>query len=268
MKVLFIGDIFAKTGRRAVQTMLPKIKKEHGIDFVISNAENATHCKGLSSKNYHELMSYGIDFFTMGNHTWSKKDIYPILENESNIVRPLNIVNYHDFGQHGVGSRVVNVNGVTIRITNLMGASVRFNELQTNPFFALQSIIDTKTPTDFHIVDFHAETTSEKNALFYEFQGKVSAILGTHTHVQTADNRIRKNTAYISDVGSTGPADGIIGGKAEILIKRFKGEIERFMLEEQGGYFQFCAVILDLDTTHKTVKSIERIYIYEEDLLK
>ena len=267
MKVLFIGDIFAKTGRRAVQTMLPKIKQEKQIDFVIANAENATHCKGLSAKNYYDLMSYGVDFFTMGNHTWSKKDIYEILETKSNIIRPLNIVNYHDFGQHGCGSREVNINGTTIRITNLMGASVRFNDLQTNPFFALQSIIDTKKPTDFHIVDFHAETTSEKNALFYEFQGKVSAILGTHTHIQTADNRIRNNTAYISDVGSTGPANGIIGGKAEVLIKRFKGEIERFMLEEEGGYFQFCAVILDLDEKNKIVKNIERVLIYEEDLV-
>lgn len=267
MKILFIGDIFAKTGRRAVQTLLPSLKQKHQIDLVIANAENATHCKGLSKKHYYELMDAGIDFFTMGNHTWSKKDIYEVLDQKENIVRPCNIITTHEFGQHGVGTQVIKVNEVSIRITNLMGQSVRFNDWQTNPFFVLDNIIKTQSPTDFHIVDFHAETTSEKNALFYAFQGKVSAIFGTHTHVQTADNRIRNNTAFITDAGSTGPADGIIGGKADLIVKRFKGEIERFILDEQGGYFQFCAVILELDEQNHLVKNLERIYLYEQDLI-
>ncbi|GAA5414397.1 TIGR00282 family metallophosphoesterase [Ureaplasma ceti] len=267
MKILFIGDIFASTGRRAVQEILPNLKKSEHIDFVIANAENTTNCKGLSIEHYKDLMSYGVDFFTMGNHTWSRKEIYEILDTQPNIIRPFNVNTLHDFGKHGIGSRVVEVQGKTIRITNLLGSSVHFNEIQTNPFFVLQSLVRNEKKTDFHIVDFHAETTAEKSALFYEFKGKVDAILGTHTHIQTADNRIRKHTAFITDVGSTGPADGIIGGKAELMVNRFKGINERIILEEQGGYFQFCAVILDLDTENNVVTDIKRVYIYEEDLI-
>lgn len=268
MRLLFIGDIFAETGRRAVKEVLPNLKEKEKIDFVIANAENATHCKGLSKNHYYDLISYGIDFFTMGNHTWFRKDIYEVLDQKDNIIRPYNVNGLHEYSKHGVGSRVITINGCTLRITNLLGGSVKFNEIQTNPFFVLQHIIAKEEKTDFHIVDFHAETTSEKAALFYEFKGKITAILGTHTHVQTSDARIRKNTGFITDVGSTGPADGIIGAKGELMIKRFKGEIERFILEEHGGYFQFCGVILDLDESSKTIKEIKSICLYEEDLNK
>ena len=262
MKILFIGDIFSQTGIRAIKNELPKVKKKYNIDFVIANAENVTNCSGLSLEHYNELIRYGIDFFTMGNHTWKQNDIKKILENK-NIIRPANILLDHKYNKYGYGSLIIYLNGCSIRITNLLGLSVRFNNIQTNPFLYLKNLISYEETTDFHIIDFHAETTSEKNALFFAFKGKISAIIGTHSHIQTADERIRMNTAYITDVGSTGSTDGIIGANGEEIVKKYMNQIDHYSITDQGGNYQFCAVILDLDTNSKKVKDIKRIYIYE-----
>lgn len=263
MKLLFIGDVFANTGIRAIKHLLPSIRKEYQIDFVVANAENATNCKGLCKSDYEKLMSYGVDFFTMGNHTWNHHDIFDLLVTKNNIIRPANIKSECVFSQTGVGTKVVYINALKIRITSLIGESIKFKQMQTNPFFELEAIINNSDPVDFHLVDIHAETTSEKNAIFFEFQGKVQAIVGTHTHVQTADNRIRNNTAYITDVGSTGPVDGVIGGKAKNVVDRFKRITEQCIIEEQGGLYQFCAALIDFDEKTKKVQTIDRILIYE-----
>ncbi|MDE6472923.1 MAG: TIGR00282 family metallophosphoesterase [Ureaplasma sp.] len=264
MRIMCIGDIFAKTGRRALRTELLALREKYNIDYVIANAENATHCKGLTVKHYNELMSYGVDFFTMGNHTWNREDVYELLKTKFNIIRPYNIRFDSNYSMYGVGSRIVNFNGIKIRITNLLGESVMFNNKQYSPFEAMDSILESKEECDLHIVDFHAETTSEKNAFFCLYQSKVSLIYGTHTHVQTADERIRENTAFITDVGMTGPSDGIIGAKIVNMIDKFKNNTGRFILEEQVGKYQFCAIIVDFDMKTKTPISIERIYKYEE----
>lgn len=263
MKILILGDVFAKLGRKAVQDILPNLKKEKNIDFVIANAENVTHCKGLILKHYNELMKYGIDFFTMGNHTWSKNDIYDLLQSKNNIIRPYNISNESEYSKFGVGTKLINISNSKIRITNLLGTTVHFKEKIDNPFNALDNIIKNDD-SDFHIIDFHAETTSEKNALFFDFKGKVSAILGTHSHVQTADERIRNNTAYITDIGMTGPSEGVIGAKGDVIVKKFRSIIDTgFKLEQQEGGYQFCCVILTLDEKNKIIEGIERIFIYK-----
>ncbi|MDE5617709.1 MAG: TIGR00282 family metallophosphoesterase [Ureaplasma sp.] len=264
MRILFIGDIFGKTGINAIKEILKKIKDENEIDFVIANAENATNCRGLSLEDYLTLNKYGVDFFTMGNHTWNNDDIYNLLITKANIIRPYNI-NFQDkFNQYGTGSKIIKIKNFNVRITNLLGNSIRFNNIQTNPFKALKEIINfDQLESDFHIVDFHSESTGEKNALFFEFKGKVSAILGTHTHIQTADERIRLGTAFITDIGSTGPSEGILGAKPENVIKYFKNEINHFIIQEDDySNFQFCAVVIDLDEKTKKANSIKRIFIY------
>lgn len=263
MNILFIGDIFGKCGLIAIENELNKIKKEFNIDFVIANAENTSLGRGLTYDDYHHLNSCGIDFFTMGNHTWHKKEIFDILKNEKNIIRPYNIINNIEMGQIGLGTKVINVKNKTIRITNLLGSTVNFKNLQTNPFNEMVDII-LEDNSDIHIVDFHSETTSEKNAFFLEFQNKVSAIFGTHTHVQTNDVKIINNTAYITDVGMTGPSNGIIGAKPESIITMFKGKSERFRLEEQIGKYQFSAVVLSIDDKTNKPISLKNILRYQE----
>lgn len=264
MKILFIGDVFAQTGQRAVKELLSKIKSDYHIDYTIANAENATGCRGLSKKDYQSLSDSGVDFFTMGNHTWNNQDIFELLSTKKNIIRPLNIAKEHCYCRSGVGSKILYVGDVKVRITSLIGESIKLRNVQiTNPFIELQSLIANSDEVDFHIVDFHAETTSEKNALFYEFNGKVEAIVGTHTHIQTADNRIKNNTAFITDVGSTGPINGVIGAKGEFVVKKFLDNSNKFILEEEGGEYQFCGVVIEYNKLEKKVKSIERILIYE-----
>lgn len=263
IRILCIGDIFGKAGRRAITNLLPKIKKDYNIDFTIANAENTTHCKGLNLKHYNLLVNSGIDFFTMGNHTWNKHEIIELLETKNNIIRPYNLTETYFYNQYGVGTKVIDIKGFTFRITNLLGLSVRFNNNQTNPFIALDIIIKNNLSTDFHIIDFHAETTSEKNTLLYAFKNKVSLIYGTHTHVQTADAKIVDNTAYITDVGMTGPSEGIIGCDGNIIMNKFINNEKSFNIEEHVGKYQFCGIIVDFDTTTKTPTNIERIYINE-----
>ncbi len=263
IRILFIGDISGTMGKLAIELEIDEIKRKYNIDYTIANAENTTKGRGLDWEDYNFLLNNGIDFFTMGNHTWHKKDIYEILEEKKNIIRPYNLKSELEESKVGVGTKIVKIKNWTFRITNLLGKTVMIKEWQTNPFHALHEIIDKYEKTDFHIVDFHSETTSEKNAFFLEFQGKVDAILGTHTHVQTNDYRIKDNTAYITDVGMTGAADGVIGAKPESIISMFKEEQDFFRLEEQTGLYQFCAVVLSFDEKNQEIVDIEPIYIFQ-----
>ena len=264
INILFISDISGAMGKLAVELELNNIKRQNKIDFTIANAENTTKGRGLDWKDYNFLCRNGIDFITMGNHTWHKKDIYEILKNKDNIIRPANLDEKLLEATVGVGSKIVNIKNKTFRITNLLGISVTIKEMQTNPFLELEKIIENEAKADFHIVDFHCETTSEKNAFFLNFQSQVQAILGTHTHVQTNDARIINNTAYITDVGMTGAANGIIGAKPDSIINMFKGNSEFFKLEEQIGQYQFCAVVLSFDSKDNKVIGIKNIYKYQD----
>lgn len=263
MKILFIGDISGIAGKRAVSNELWKLKAKYNFDFVIANAENTTLGRGLNLLDYNLLINSGIDFITMGNHTWHKNDIKDILETKNNIIRPNNIKLGEEYSKYGVGTKLVKIKDKMVRITNLLGISVMMKDnIQTNPFLDLQEIVE-KDISDFHFVDFHCETTSEKNAMFLNFWGKVGAIFGTHTHVQTNDARIINNTAYITDAGMTGARDGVIGAKPDSIIAMFKGETLRFRLEEQNGPYQFCGVFLEIDDSTNFPVKIFPITIYE-----
>lgn len=254
MNLLFIGDIVGKPGRRAVKEFLPEIMKEKQVDFCIANAENAAGGSGITHVVAQELYKMGIDAITMGNHTWAKKEVFSFIDSDSKIVRPANYSN----GVPGKGSGTICKNSKKIGIVNALGRI--YMENINCPFEAVErEIQELKKSVKIIIVDFHAEATSEKSALAWFLDGKVSAVIGTHTHVQTADEKILLfGTSFISDVGMTGPAEGILGIQRDIIINRFlTGLPEKFELAH--GAIQFSAVYIEIDeVTGKTTK-IERI---------
>ncbi len=254
MNILFIGDVFSSIGREMVETYLPLLKKKYKIDMVIANVENATHGKGLIKKHYEEFLFQGISMMTMGNHTFSKKELLDYVDDASRLVVPYN----QPKALPGVGSREICIQGKKVRVTNLLGITFMDGKAQ-NPFEAIDEVLKEDT-SDIHIVDFHAEATSEKIAMGYYLDGKVSAVLGTHTHVQTADEKILSGgTAYQSDVGMTGPFMSVIGCDHESIIYRMKtGLMTQFIPAEGPG--QLLATLLCFDKDNHC-KKIERICI-------
>jgi len=242
MKILFIGDIVGKPGREAVKKLLPVLQKEYGFDLVIANAENASGGRGLTKETAQELYDYGLDFLTMGNHVWDQKDILKFIDDENRLIRPAN----YPKGVPGKGYGFARRNGIKVGIINLSGRI--FLPPLENPFTMVMQIVNAiAAETPVIIVDFHAEATSEKVAMGWLLNGKVSAVIGTHTHIQTADARVLNNgTAYITDVGMTGPADSVLGVKKEIIINSFLTQMPaRF--EVASGDIRINAVILDID---------------------
>ena len=208
MRIGFIGDIVGKNGRDIIDWHLKNIKKKYKIDVIIANYENASHGFGLTPKNSKELFESGINVMTGGNHTWDKKDIIPLLEEvNSSILRPIN----YPKTAPGDGLKILNVNGEKLAILNVMGSL--FLPMVDNPFVITNNVVnDLNTKGIKNIfIDFHAEATSEKRAMFELLKGKVSAICGTHTHIGTDDLTIEKNTLYLSDIGATGCRNGILG---------------------------------------------------------
>lgn len=263
MNILVIGDIFSKPGRRAIERELPKLKQEYQIDFVIVNAENTTHGRGLCLKHYQEIIALGVDCITMGNHTWDNHEVFDILKTNNNIIRPYNIDQNHQFSQIGSGTMVFVRKNKHIRVTNLLGSSINMNNLQTNPFKALDEIVDFND-AHIHIIDFHAETTSEKNALFLDFASKVSLIYGTHTHIPTNDARIYKNTAYQTDLGMCGAINSVIGAEPQSPIAKFRDPNKRFILNPSNDKYIFCAALVNFDDITNKPTSITSIVKYEK----
>jgi len=216
VKIAFIGDIVGRPGRDMLKKYLPKLKKEYEIDFVIANYENASHGFGLTPKNAKELVGYGIDCMTGGNHSWDKKEIESIFDTYE-ILRPLN---YPD-EVSGVGSKVYEIAGEKLAVINLMG---HFSmPMCDNVFRKARDTVDA-----LHVegvknifIDFHAEATSEKRGMMMLLQGKISALIGTHTHVSTDDFQISKGTAYLTDIGLTGCRDNVIGMDSKVPLKQF-----------------------------------------------
>lgn len=255
MKVLFIGDVFGNPGRKAVKEMIHKLKKERQIDFCIANGENAAGGSGITYVVAQELYRAGVDGITLGNHTWSKREVTNFIDSDSNIVRPAN----YPSELLGKGSAILQGEKGKIGILNLMGR-VYMDSIDC-PFKAADRELEyLKAFVKVVVVDMHAEATSEKHALAWHLDGRVSCVLGTHTHVQTADERILPfGTAYISDVGMTGPYDGIIGVKRDIIIEKFITHMPvRF--EVAHGPVQFNAVYMDIDEKTGKTMSIERIH--------
>lgn len=217
MNILLIGDIVGTSGVNKVKETLPKLIKEKNIDFVIANGENSSDGMGITSKIFKELLMSGVDVVTMGNHTWGKKDIFNIIDNIK-LIRPAN----YPRDTVGNGYGIYECNGKKIAVINLIGR-VSMNVLSENPFIIAKDIIDEiKNKVDIIFIDFHAEATAEKIAMGYFLDGKVTCMFGTHTHVATADETILENgTAYITDIGMTGPKKSIIGMDVDASIKRF-----------------------------------------------
>ena len=262
MKILFLGDIVGKVGRRVVINNLEKLVKKYQVDFVIANGENATHGKGLIEKHYYDLLNAGVDCITLGNHYLSKDRILDYIEDADALVRPLNISKRIG----GEGSRVFDVNGVKVRVTNILGTAFMKEEV-SSPYYSLKSLIDSLESEDsIHIIDYHAEATGEKMCFGYAFDGLVSAVLGTHTHVQTSDAKILENgTAFISDVGMCGAANGVLGfEKNSVMRVTMFGEKDRFGFDEndQG---MINAVVLSIDeVSHKALEIIPVKFMEEK----
>lgn len=255
MKILFIGDVFGNPGRKAVKEMVHKLKKERQIDFCIANGENAAGGSGITYVVAQELYKAGVDGITLGNHTWSKREVVNFIDSDNNIVRPAN----YPSELPGKGSTILDGEKGKIGILNLMGR-VYMDSIDC-PFKAAERELEyLKAFAKVIVVDMHAEATSEKCALAWHLDGRVSCVLGTHTHVQTADERILPcGTAYISDVGMTGPYDGIIGVKREIVIEKFITHMPS-KFEVAQGPVQFNAVYMDIDEKNGKTVSIERIH--------
>ena len=216
VRVLFIGDIVGKPGRRAVKELLPEIKSQLSVDFTIANIENAAGGAGLTEKILKELMSYGIDVFTSGNHIWDKKEIFSFIEDYPQLLRPANF--HPEVPGKGYGIFETET-GQLVCVINLIGRL--FTGLYDSPFVIGDSMLEVVN-TPIKIIDFHAETTSEKQVAGFYFNGRVSAVIGTHTHVQTSDDRILdKGTGYITDVGMTGGLESVIGIKPDKAMRRF-----------------------------------------------
>lgn len=254
MKILFIGDVVGKAGRTAVKAILPELAARYEIDFIIANGENLAGGFGITEKVASEIFNAGIHVITTGNHVWDKKEALTYTAKESRVLRPLN----YPPGVPGSGSVIQIVNGRKIAVMNVSGRVFMSN--MDCPFRTSENEIKRlREATDIIIVDFHGEATSEKLAYGYFVDGKVSAVVGTHTHVQTSDEKILKaGTAYITDVGMTGPADSIIGVEKEQVIERFLLQIpQRFEIARGPAIFE--AVIIDIDPDTGHASAIERL---------
>lgn len=242
-------------GRHAVHLSLRKLCEKYGIDFVIANGENATHGKGLSENNYEEILSYGVDAITLGNHWHSRQEVDEYLDDADQLIRPLNLLNYH----HGVGSASYDVDGIELRITNVLG-TFAMEEVVRSPFEAMDELLKENGEPCVHIVDYHADSTSEKAIFGFVYAGKVSAVLGTHTHVQTNDAKILEGgTGFISDVGMCGDAHGVIGfEKKSVINKIVYGEKGPFQIDDHAA-MMVNAVVLDFDETNLKCRSIEKV---------
>lgn len=251
VKILFIGDIVGKPGRTAVKMVLPELKDKENIDIVLANGENLASGKGITYAKYEEMIEAGIDYFTSGNHVWNNKEIIEYLKDPKiKILRPENYSNANP------GRGIVALSN-NIILVNLQGRVFMKDEVD-DPFTISKNIAN-EYRDKIIIIDFHAEATSEKVALGYYLDGQVSAVLGTHTHVQTADEKILpKGTAYITDVGMTGPSDSVLGVKKEIIIEKFLTQLPKSHKVAKGEMI-FCAVLLSINIKTKKVLKIKRI---------
>ena len=256
MKVLAVGDIVGEAGVRKLKGILPDLKKSDEIDFVVTNGENAAGGMGLLERNFKDLLEAGTDVVTMGNHTWGKKDIFKFIDHPQ-LLRPAN----YPKGVVGKGLGIYECKGKKIAVMNFMGR-VDLNILTENPFVMAKEMVDElQGKVEMIFIDFHAEATAEKIAMGRFLDGKITALWGTHTHVQTADEQILPNgTAYITDLGMTGPKESVIGMDINASLKRFETTLpEKYKLAE--GECILNAVEFEIDDETNKVTEIKRIFI-------
>ena len=261
MRILFFGDIVGEVGRKAVLTNVEKLVQKYQIDFVIANGENTTHGKGLIERHYLELIDGGVDCITLGNHYMSKDQILNYIDDATALVRPLNLSKRIG----GEGSVLYEIQGIQIRVTNILGEAFMQEEV-SSPYYSFKQLLESLENEDsIHIVDYHAEATSEKIAFAYAFDGSVSAVVGTHTHVQTNDARILENgTGFISDIGMCGDANGILGfEKHSVMDKTLFGNKSKFEIDVNGQQM-INAVVIDVDDQTKKCREIFPVKVFGE----
>lgn len=252
-----LGDLVGKIGRDAARTMLPTLREMHRPDFVIVNGENAAAGLGITPEIARDLLHSGVDVITLGNHAWSRHDIAAHLDREPRVLRPAN----YPAGTPGRGAGVFQAaNGTRVGVANLLGRT--FMEPLDDPFRLADVILESfRGQAIVSFFDFHGEATSEKTALGYHLDGRASVVVGTHTHVQTADERILpRGTAYISDVGMVGPQDSILGINAGIVVRKFVTQMPHRM-EVADGPVVLCGIVADVDAQTGRAIHIERVQI-------
>ena len=252
MNILAIGDIVGEIGVKKIVKELPKLKEKYDIDFCIINGENSAGGMGITKKIFDSLINAGADVITMGNHTWGKKDIFSFID-DKRIVRPANYTK----GLPGNDYSIVNKNNKRIAVINLIGRT-SMGILSENPFIVANDIYNKlKNQADIFVLDFHAEATAEKIAMGYYMDGKYTIVYGTHTHVQTADEQIlEKGTAYITDIGMTGPKKSVIGMDVDVSFKRFVTSLpERYKLADSEAMINGCVFKIN-DETNRTEEII------------
>lgn len=263
MKILVCGDVVGKSGRKIVLASLDNLKQKLGIDFVIVNGENAAHGFGISPKIYQEFITHGVDVITLGNHSFDKKDIFPVLESENNIIRPMN----YPENTIGKGACIVETpTGVRVAVVQLLGRV--YMRSVDDPFVCISQWLSQHQrgkDYDVLIVDFHAEATAEKVAMGHHLNGHASLVVGTHTHIPTADAHILSlGTGYMTDLGMCGDYDSVIGMQKEGALSRFRGQTQRLEPAQQNA--TFCAVFADID--EKSGKTREIFPIRLGDILE
>ncbi len=254
MKILILGDVVSSIGCDHVRKILPKMKREHGIDFCIANGENSASGNGITPHSAQFLFDSGIDIITTGNHVYKRQEIYDFLDERNDIVRPANFYK----GNPGKGYAVADLGRVKIGVVNLIG-SFSMDSVD-NPFIAAEKILDEIRDCKIKIVDFHAEATSEKRAFGFFLDGRVSCVFGTHTHVQTADEQILPDgTAYITDVGMCGVRQSVLGVDKDIIIKKFIDSMPaRF--NAASGECMINAIVLEVNPSDGKAISVKRIF--------
>ena len=265
MKLLFIGDIVGQPGRHAVRTLLPNLREQHGLDFVVANGENSAGGSGITPKTAAEIISAGVDVITSGDHLWDQKEVMELLAHEEKFLRPLN----YPAATPGRGSGVFEIPGpgskaqgpVSVAVLNVQGRTFMQPPLD-NPFpLAMDEVKRLRERTKIIFVDFHAEATSEKIAFGRYLDGQVSAVVGTHTHVQTADEQIFPGgTAYLSDAGFTGPHESVLGREIEPVVRRFLTSMpQRFEVAKERVLLH--GAVIEIDDTSGRAGNIHRLSV-------
>jgi hypothetical protein len=257
LKILFVGDVVGRPGRRILAAELPRLIDRHAIDYTIVNIENAAGGNGITHAVFAELDELPIDCFTTGNHVWDKKDVHDLLEREPRLLRPANYPAGNPGGGLHVGETAA---GVPVATLHLQGCA--FMKPLASPFETADRLLEGLPPgVKVILVDFHAEATSEKQALGFHLDGRVSAVLGTHTHVPTGDERVLPNgTAFITDVGMTGPYESVIGMRADKVVQRFLLQTH-VPFEVAKRDVRLAAAVVDVDETTGRARAVERLLV-------
>ena len=255
MKILILGDVVSNTGCEHIRKVLPDLKRKENIDFCIANGENSAAGNGITPFSAQHLFDSGIDIITTGNHVYRRKEIYDFLDERLDIVRPANYYEYNP----GRGYAIADLGRVKIGVINLAGSFSM--DAVDNPFRVCEKVLDKIRDCKIKIIDFHAETTSEKRAMGFFLDGKVTCVFGTHTHVQTADEQILpKGTAYITDLGMCGPVQSVLGIEPQLTIRKFKSNLP-VKFENAKGEYSIEGCLIDIDDKTGKANSIERVNI-------